>query len=105
MLDATFSALSDPTRRGILSMLAEKECSVGEIVDRFSVTQSAISRHLQVLEHANLVTRRRDGQRRMCALKTDPLAEIDAWMAFYRRFWSDRLDRLEATLTPNEDRP
>ena len=94
-MDATFSALSDPTRRAILGLLANEELSVGELVDQFSITQSAVSRHLNVLEHANLIERRRVGQRRVCTLRTEPLAELDKWMEQYRAFWQDKLNRLD----------
>ncbi|MGI9463704.1 MAG: ArsR/SmtB family transcription factor, partial [Aestuariivirgaceae bacterium] len=86
MLENTFAALADPTRRAILGLLAESELSVGELVDQFSITQSAVSRHLNVLEHANLVERRRDGQRRICALRAGPLEEVDEWMERYRTY-------------------
>jgi len=99
MLDNTFAALADPTRRAILGLLAEKELSVGELVDQFSITQSAVSRHLNVLEHANLVERRREGQRRICALRAEPLAEVDEWVEGYRTFWVESLKRLDKVLT------
>ena len=98
MLDTTFSALSDPTRRGILEFLAEGDLSVGELVEEFSITQSAVSRHLQVLEHAGLVTRRREGQRRLCRLQTEPLREATDWIALYQKLWDERLDRLGQAL-------
>jgi len=99
MLDNTFAALADPTRRAILGLLAENELSVGELVDRFPITQSAISRHLNVLEHANLVERRRDGQRRICALRAEPFAEVDEWMERYRTYWQEGLKRLGEVVT------
>ena len=95
MLDTTFAALADPTRRSIVEFLAAGELSVGELVEEFSISQSAVSRHLQVLEHAGLVTRRRDGQRRLCQLNGAPLREANEWIARYREFWDDKLDRLE----------
>ena len=87
MLDNTLSALSDPTRRAIVGLLAERELSVGEVVEKFDLTQSAISRHLDVLEHANLVERRRVGQRRVCSLTAEPLRELSDWLDGYRKFW------------------
>ena len=104
MLDTTFSALSDPTRRSILEFLADGDLSVGELVDEFSISQSAVSRHLQVLEHAGLVTRRRDGQRRLCSLNGEPLREADEWIARYRAFWEARLDRLDRVLRAERER-
>lgn len=100
MLDQTLSALSDPTRRAIIGLLADKELSVGEVVENFELTQSAISRHLDVLENAQLVVRRRDGQRRVCSLNAEPLAELSEWLSGYRRFWNasfSRLDRAAAS--------
>ncbi len=99
MLNETFQALSDPTRRAILGLLVDRERSVNELVDQFDLTQSTVSRHLQVLERAHLITRRRDGQRRLCALATESLAEVDEWMETYRRFWSERLDRLDKVVS------
>ena len=101
MLDTTFAALSDPTRRGILEMLQSKERSVGELVEEFPITQSAISRHLQVLEHAGLIRREQDGQRRLCILNADPLHEANEWIETYRSQWEDRFDRLGNLLAKN----
>ena len=98
MLDQTFAALSDPTRRAIVGLLAETELSVGEVVDNFDLTQSAISRHLDVLEKAELIERRRDGQRRMCSLSAGPLEELSDWLEAYRQFWNGSFRRLEKTL-------
>jgi len=94
MLSATLSALSDPTRRAIVGLLADQELSVGEVVDEFELTQSAVSRHLDVLEHAGLIVRRREGQRRVCTLSADPLEELDNWLERYRSFWTGSLKRL-----------
>ena len=98
MLDATFSALSDPTRRAIVGLLADKELSVGNVVEHFDLTQSAISRHLDVLENARLIERRRVGQRRVCSLSAAPLQELSEWLEAYRRFWKGSLKRLDNTM-------
>ena len=103
MLDTTFAALSDPTRRDILEMLQSGEKSVGELVDEFPISQSAVSRHLQVLEHAGLVTRQQEGQRRLCRLNADPLHEANEWIEMYRAQWEARFDRLGAFLA--KDKP
>lgn len=95
MLNETFAALADPTRRSILAMLAERDHSVGEVVDQFSIAQSAISRHLNVLESAKLIERRRKGQRRICRLRAEPFAEVDNWMQHYRAQWKQALRRLD----------
>jgi DNA-binding transcriptional ArsR family regulator len=97
-LDATFAALSDPTRRAILARLASGEASVQELAEPFAMSQPAVSKHLKVLERAGLVTRRRHGQQRPCRLNAAPLAEATAWLAEYRKFWSANFDRLDALL-------
>lgn len=104
MLDATFAAIADPTRRGILEQLSRGDLSVGQLVEAFPISQSAVSRHLQVLEHAGLVNRRREGQRRLCRLNGAPLEEAGDWMARYRRIWDTRLDSLDARLAGEVDR-
>ena len=93
-----FSALADPTRRRIVELLGERERSAGEIVEEFDVSAPAISQHLKALRDAGLVQVRVDAQRRIYALDPDGLAEIDAWLAGVRRFWSRRLDALEREL-------
>jgi DNA-binding transcriptional ArsR family regulator len=94
-MDEIFMVLADPTRREIIGLLAERERSAGELVAVFPVSQPAISRHLRVLREAGLVRVRGEGQRRIYRLDAAPLAELDAWLARYRRFWSARLDALE----------
>lgn len=94
-LDRTFAALGDPTRRAILGRLARGEASVNELAKPFSLTPRAISKHIAVLERAGLVTRGRDAQRRPVRLRAAPLAEANAWMERYRRFWEGSFDRLD----------
>lgn len=96
-LDATFTALADPTRRAILRRLAGGEATVGELTEPFAMSQPAVSKHLKVLERAGLVTRRRDAQRRPCRLDARPLRLATDWLADYRDYWEasyQRLDRL-----------
>ena len=93
-----FAALADPTRRKIVEMLAVRELPAGEIARRFDMTAPAVSQHLRLLRDARLVHVRRDAQRRIYALDPRGLAELDAWIARYRRFWHDRLDTLEHEL-------
>src|SRR4051794_16032601 len=97
-LDATFAALADPTRRAILARLAAGEASVLELAEPFSMSQPAISKHLKVLERAGLISRARDAQRRPCRLRAKPLAEADAWLENYRRFWEETFERLDSLL-------
>jgi len=97
-LDATFAALADPTRRAILARLASGEASVGELAAPFAISQPAISKHLRVLERAGLVSRGRDAQRRPRRLEAQPLAEANAWLEVYRRFWEESYARLDTLL-------
>jgi DNA-binding transcriptional ArsR family regulator len=97
-LDATFAALSDPTRRAILARLAAGEATVNELAEPFEMSLPAVSKHLKVLERAGLVTRGRDAQRRPCRLAAEPLRDVVAWAEAYRRFWDESFDRLDAYL-------
>ena len=98
-LTLTFSALADPTRRSILSRLAEGEATVNEIAAPFSLSLPAISRHLKVLEYAGLIVRSRDAQWRRNRLEARPLDEAVEWMLSRKRTWEARMDRLDAHLT------
>ena len=107
-LNLTFAALADPTRRAIIARLAEGDATVGELADPFAISLPAISRHLRVLEQAELIVREREGQHRRCRLRPKALADVGEWLDFYRRFWSDAFDRLDAHLTrsrPNRGDP
>jgi DNA-binding transcriptional ArsR family regulator len=97
-LDAIFMALADPTRRAILVRLGEGEATVGELAEPFAISLPAISRHLRVLEEADLIVRERNGQHRRCRLKPEALASAKEWLDFHRRFWSGTLDRLDDRL-------
>ncbi|NRP20937.1 Transcriptional repressor SdpR [Ensifer adhaerens] len=97
-LDATFSALADPTRRAILARLALGEASVLELAEPFAMSQPAVSKHLKVLERAGLVSRSRDAQRRPCRIEIDPLAEATDWLAEYRKLWEANFARLDTLL-------
>ena len=94
----TFEVLAEPTRRRILDLLRERERSVGELVDRLTISQPGVSKHLRVLRDAGLVRVRVDAQRRWYGLDPLPLTEVDRWLAPYRRYWADRLDLLERHL-------
>jgi DNA-binding transcriptional ArsR family regulator len=97
-LNATFAALADPTRRAILARLAKGEASVLELAEPFDMSQPAISKHLKVLEHAGLVTRGKDAQRRPRRLEAKPLAGATEWLETYREFWEKRFVQLDALL-------
>jgi DNA-binding transcriptional ArsR family regulator len=94
----TFELLAEPNRRRILDLLRDGERPVGELVDKLSMSQPAVSKHLRVLRDSGLVDVRVDAQRRMYRLRPEGLREIDTWIAPYRRLWEDRLDRLERHL-------
>lgn len=97
-LSLTFSALADPTRRAILSRLSTGPASVNELAAPFSMSLPAVSKHLKVLERAQLIKRGREAQWRPCELKAEPLKEADAWIEQYRTMWEGRFDRLDAYL-------
>lgn len=98
LLDTTFAALADPTRRAILARLSAGEATVLELAEPFAISQPAISRHLKVLEHAGLISRGRDAQRRPCRIEAKPLAAASAWLEGYREFWESSFQRLDALL-------
>ncbi len=97
-LDATFAALADPTRRAILTRLAQGEASVMELAEPFRMSQPAISKHLKVLERVGLISRGREAQRRPCRLEAKPLAEVTEWLVGYREFWAGNFQRLDSLL-------
>ena len=93
-LSTIFSALADPTRRAILARLAQGEASVGQLAEPFDLSLPTVSRHLDVLEKANLIARERDAQWRRCRLQPEPLMEAAEWIGRYTAFWEGRLDAL-----------
>jgi DNA-binding transcriptional ArsR family regulator len=97
-LDATFSALADPTRRAILARLSLGEATVMELARPFEMTQPAISRHIKVLEGAGLIVRRAEGTKRPCRLAPAAIAEIDQWLAMLREALNANYNRLDAVL-------
>ena len=97
-LDASFSALADPTRRAILARLALGEATVMELAEPFEMTQPAISRHLKVLEGAGMIVRRVEGTKRPCRLAPAAVTEIDQWLAMLRKALSANYDRLDVVL-------
>ena len=97
-LDRVFAALADPTRRAILTRLAEGEASVAELARPHRMSQPAISKHLKVLERAGLIRRDVDRQRRPARLNAGPMAEAVAWMTEFRAFWEGSFDELDGLL-------
>jgi DNA-binding transcriptional ArsR family regulator len=104
-LDATFSALADPTRRAILARLARGETSVMELAKPFDMSLPAVSKHLKVLERAGLIARGREAQFRPCRIEPKALKDVDDWLEHYRRFFEESFDRLDAYLKVLQAKP
>ena len=98
LLNATFAALADPTRRAILARLASGEASVMELAEPFDMSQPAITKHLKVLERAGLIEQGRDAQRRPRKLNAKPLANAQDWIETYRKHWEEAFQRLDGVL-------
>jgi DNA-binding transcriptional ArsR family regulator len=102
MLDSTFFALSDSTRRAILARLAQGEATVMELAEPFEMSQPAVSRHLKVLEGAGLISRRAEGTRRHCRLQPQSLKALEQWLAMMHQALSRNYDRLDGLLASME---
>ncbi|HEV8658468.1 MAG TPA: metalloregulator ArsR/SmtB family transcription factor [Thermoanaerobaculia bacterium] len=103
VLDTTFAALSDPTRRAMLARLASRECSISELAEPFDISLPAISRHVRVLEDAGLLVRERDGRIHRCNLDPHPINAASEWLEEMRNFWESRLDALADYLERMEE--
>ncbi len=97
-LDYIFSSLADPTRRDILARVAQAELSVGELVEKYSMSFAAISKHLNVLERAKLITKRREGKKQMVTLAPHALMTADEYLEQYRQMWEQKFNKLDAIL-------
>lgn len=97
-MESAFTVLAEPSRRAILGLLASDERSVGELERRLRLPQTSVSKHLRVLREAGFVEVRVEAQRRVYRLRPEPLKEVDAWLAPFRHFWTERLDALERHL-------
>src|ERR1700736_5402219 len=110
-MESAFGIIAEPNRRAIPSLFASSELSVGEIEHRLRMSQPSVSKHLGVLRKAGLVEARVDAQRRVYRIRPEPLMEVDAWLAPFRRFWSAHVDALERHLdhmdlsTPDQSTP
>jgi DNA-binding transcriptional ArsR family regulator len=104
-MESTFTIIAEPNRRAILGLLAESERSVGEIEQQLGMPQPSVSKHLRVLREAGLVESRIDAQRRLYRVCPEPLMEVDAWLAQFRRYWSGHVDALERHLDRLYDTP
>jgi len=102
-MESAFAIVAEPNRRAILSFLLSSERSVGEIERELGLPQPSVSKHLRVLRDAGLVQSRIEAQRRLYQLKPEPLMELDAWLAPFRRFWSKHVDALERHLDRMEE--
>jgi len=103
-LDATFQALADPTRRGMLARLALGEKSIGELAEPFAMTFAGASKHVKVLEDAGLIARERKGRTHIIRIEARPLEEAERWLRQWEKFWTTRLDRLEALVRSGKDK-
>ena len=97
-LDATFRALADPTRRSMLESLRGGELAIVELAEPFDMSLAGAAKHVQVLDHAGLITRRKEGRTQYCQLNAQALREAHEWLGHYTQFWNDRLDQLETLL-------
>ena len=103
-VESTFAIVAEPNRRAILSLLLSSERAVGDIERELRLSQPSVSKHLRVLRDAGFVESRIEAQRRVYRLKPEPLMELDAWLAPFRRFWSRHVDALEQHLDRMEKR-
>ncbi|MGD9711418.1 MAG: ArsR/SmtB family transcription factor [Thermomicrobiales bacterium] len=103
-LDAIFAALADPTRRAILTRLAEGEATVNELAAPFAMSQPAVSRHLKVLERAGLITQGKEAQYRPRKLESEQLKVAFDWLEHYRRHWEESFDRLDAFIQQTKEK-
>ena len=104
-MESAFAILAEPNRRALLSLLAASEMSVGELERQLRMSQPSVSKHLRVLRESGFVESRVDAQRRLYRLRPEPLREVDAWLAPFRRFWSTHVDALERHLDQMERQP
>jgi len=104
-MESPFAIIAEPNRRAILGLLASSERSVGEIERRLRMPQTSVSKHLRVLREAGFVESRVEAQRRVYRIRPEPLREIDAWLAPFRRFWTAHVDALERHLDRMEQAP
>lgn len=102
MTSALFETIAEPNRRRVLDLLREQEYTVGGLVDALDLSQPAVSKHLRVLRDAGLVEARVDAQRRIYRLRPEPLADVDAWLEPYRKFWRGKLGALQRHLATDD---
>ena len=104
-LDHVFHALSDATRRAVLRRVAQRPHTVNELAEPFDISLNAVSKHLKVLERAQLITRQKQGRTHYCQLDASTMKFADDWLQFYKQFWSNRLDSLGQFLQDSSGNP
>jgi DNA-binding transcriptional ArsR family regulator len=104
-VESAFAVIAEPNRRAILSVLSSSERSVGELMDHLRLPQTSVSKHLKVLREGGFVESRVEAQRRVYRINPEPLQELDAWLAPFRRFWSKHVDALEQHLDQMKKAP
>jgi DNA-binding transcriptional ArsR family regulator len=104
-LDRAFGALSDPTRRAILARLAEGDAGVLDVAAPFPMSQPAVTKHLNVLEEAGLISRHRQARQRLCRLEPVRLKQLSDWVGSYREFWEESFERLDELLEELQSQP
>jgi DNA-binding transcriptional ArsR family regulator len=98
-----FQAIADPTRREVLRLLAEKELPISEITSHFTMSRTAVAKHLQILSEAELVSGRKVGREKRYKLQPESLQELKQWLSFYEQFWSNKLTKLKHVVENPED--
>lgn len=103
-LDLVFHALADGTRRAILREIATREKTVSEIAEPYAMSLAAVSKHLKVLERAELITRDKRGSFQFIRTNAAPMKQAQKWLSYYEQFWTDQLDRMEAAFKPRKQK-
>lgn len=104
-LDQLFQALSDSTRRSILLKIRDQDHNVNEIASEFNISLPAVSKHLNILERAGLISRQKLGRQRICRVQPERLRDAYEWLEFYQKFWNDRLDQLKQLIEQDTKTP
>jgi DNA-binding transcriptional ArsR family regulator len=98
-----FKAIADPTRREVLRLLAESERPISEITSHFSMSRTAVTKHLNILTEAELISGRKEGREKIYQLHPEPLTEVKQWLSYYEKFWENKLSMLRHLVEDNED--
>ncbi len=98
-----FQAIADPTRRQIIDLLSEKESNLNDLIGHFDMSRPAVAKHVHILEECGIVNMKKIGREQWCSVQLETLGEIALWVHKYRRFWNERLDKLENLLNEDKD--